>query len=120
VHAVDLDAQGYSQLWDGSSTDPLGGVDNITVAAASGDVYVAEDGGNMEVVLITPDGDVVPFARVVEAGHDGSEITGPVFSPDGTRLYSARSAARRPERSVTSPATTASRATPATAERPGR
>jgi hypothetical protein len=87
VHAIDIAAQRYSQLWDGSSSDPLSGVDNITVAAASGDVFVAEDGGNMEVVLITPEGDVVPFARVAEPGHDGSEITGPVFSPDGTRLY---------------------------------
>jgi secreted PhoX family phosphatase len=87
VHAIDLDAQRYSRLWDGSSTDPLSGVDNITVAAASGDVFVAEDGGNMEVVLVTPEGDVVPFVRVVEPGHEGSEITGPAFSPDGTRLY---------------------------------
>jgi hypothetical protein len=39
----------------------------------------------MELVLITPEGDVVPFARVT--GHDGSEVTGPAFSPDGTRLY---------------------------------
>ena len=87
VHAIDLDAQRYSQLWDGSSTDPLSGVDNVTVATASGDVFVAEDGGNMEVVLITPDGDVVPFVRVVAPGHEGSEVTGPAFSPDGTRLY---------------------------------
>ncbi len=87
VHAIDLDAQQYSQLWDGTSTDPLSGVDNVTVAAASGDVFVAEDGGNMELVLISPDGDVVPFVRVVEPGHEGSEITGPAFSPDGTRLY---------------------------------
>jgi secreted PhoX family phosphatase len=41
----------------------------------------------MEVVLVTPEGDVVPFVRVVEPGHEGSEITGPAFSPDGTRLY---------------------------------
>ena len=87
VHAIDIEAQTYSMLWDGSSTDPLAGVDNIVVAAASGDIYVAEDGGDMEVVLIAPEGDVVPFARVAEPGHDGSEVTGPVFSPDGTRLY---------------------------------
>ena len=87
VHAIDIAAQRYTQLWDGTSTDPLGGVDNITVAAASGDIFVAEDGGNMEVVLITPEGDIVPFARVAETGHEGSEVTGPVFSPDGARLY---------------------------------
>ncbi len=87
VHALDIAARQYTLLWDGTSTDPLGGVDNITVAATSGDVFVAEDGGNLEVVLITPEGDVVPFARVVGPGHEGSEVTGPVFSPDGTRLY---------------------------------
>lgn len=87
VHAIDLAAQRYTRLWDGTSTDPLSGVDNVVVAAASGDVFVAEDGGNMEVVLITPEGEVVPFARVVEPGHEGSEVTGPAFSPDGTRLY---------------------------------
>jgi uncharacterized protein len=27
----------------------------------------------------------VPFLQF--AGHDGSEVTGPVFSPDGSRLY---------------------------------
>ncbi|WP_254716353.1 alkaline phosphatase PhoX [Actinomadura sp. WMMB 499] len=63
---------------------PLTGVDNVT-AASSGDLYVAEDGGNMEINIITPDGIVAPVLRV--AGHDESEITGPAFSPDGTRLY---------------------------------
>ncbi|WP_119730755.1 alkaline phosphatase PhoX [Thermomonospora amylolytica] len=63
---------------------PLTGVDNIT-GARTGDLYVAEDGGNMEINLITPDGVVTPFLRVL--GHDESEITGPAFSPDGTRLY---------------------------------
>ena len=64
--------------------EPLSGVDNVT-RAQSGDLFVAEDGGNLEVCLITPDGVVAPFVRV--EGHDDSEITGPAFSPDGTRLY---------------------------------
>jgi secreted PhoX family phosphatase len=63
---------------------PLTGVDNVT-GTASGDLYVAEDGANMEICLITPDDVVAPFLRV--SGHFGSEITGPAFSPDGTRLY---------------------------------
>ena len=87
VHAIDLAAQRYTRLWDGTSADPLSGVDNVTVAAGSGDVFVAEDGGNMEIVLITPEGDVTPFLRVAEPGHEDSEVTGPAFSPDGTRLY---------------------------------
>jgi secreted PhoX family phosphatase len=61
----------------------LTGVDNVTVAA-SGDVYVAEDGGNMELVILSPEGDVAPFLRV---DVSGSELTGPAFDPSGTRLY---------------------------------
>ncbi|MFD5747554.1 alkaline phosphatase PhoX [Streptomyces sp. NPDC127033] len=67
-----------------SGTAPLTGVDNIT-GAASGDLFVAEDGGNMEICVITPDDVVAPFLRI--DGQSGSEITGPAFSPDGTRLY---------------------------------
>jgi len=63
---------------------PLTGVDNIT-GAVFGDLFVAEDGGNMEINIITPDGIVAPFLRLV--GQSSSEITGPAFSPDGRRLY---------------------------------
>jgi hypothetical protein len=63
---------------------PLTGVDNIT-GASSGDLFVAEDGGNMEINVITPDGVVAPFLRIL--GQASSEITGPAFSPDGRRLY---------------------------------
>ena len=63
---------------------PLTGVDNIT-GSASGDLFVAEDGGNMEICVITPDDVVAPFLRIT--GQCSSEITGPAFSPDGNRLY---------------------------------
>jgi uncharacterized protein len=63
---------------------PLTGVDNVTVAP-SGDLYVCEDGGDMELVLITPDRVVTPFLRVL--GQDGSELAGVVFDPSGTRMY---------------------------------
>jgi len=65
---------------------PLTGVDNVVVAP-SGDLYVAEDGGNMEICLITPGPDrtVSPFLHY--EGNDSSELTGPVFDPSGTRLY---------------------------------
>ncbi|CAM5227318.1 hypothetical protein GCM10010329_46950 [Streptomyces spiroverticillatus] len=63
---------------------PLTGVDNVT-GAASGDLFVAEDGGSMDICVITRENVVTPFLRLT--GQSGSEITGPAFSPDGTRLY---------------------------------
>ncbi|QDQ09922.1 alkaline phosphatase PhoX [Streptomyces spectabilis] len=63
---------------------PLTGVDNVT-AAAVGDLYVAEDGGNMEICVITPSDVVAPFLRIT--GQSSSEITGPAFNPAGNRLY---------------------------------
>lgn len=71
-----------------ASTTRLKGVDNLTSAAAGGDLFVAEDcgnGGNMEICVITPDDIVAPFLRLT--GHGESEITGPAFNPAGDRLY---------------------------------
>ncbi|HEY1177375.1 MAG TPA: alkaline phosphatase PhoX [Phytomonospora sp.] len=82
VWAYDTRTQAVTSIYDGGGT--LDGVDNIT-GTASGDLYVAEDGGNMEINIITPDGVVAPVLRV--DGQSKSEITGPAFSPDGSRLY---------------------------------
>jgi len=68
---------------DTSPTPVLSGVDNV-VMSTSGDLYVCEDGGNMEVVVLTTDGAVEPFLRM---DVDGSEVTGAAFDPWGTRLY---------------------------------
>jgi len=64
--------------------DILSGVDNLTVAA-SGEVLVAEDGGDMQVVVLDATGQPTPLLQVV--GQDQSEIAGIAFSPDGSRLY---------------------------------
>jgi secreted PhoX family phosphatase len=70
---------------DDTSCNPvLTGVDNVMVAR-SGDVYVCEDGGNMQLVILAPDGSVSPFLEVT--GQSDSELTGPAFSPDGSRIY---------------------------------
>ncbi|RAY15572.1 translocation protein TolB [Actinomadura craniellae] len=63
---------------------PLTGVDNIT-GSGSGDLFVAEDGGNMEICLITPDDKISVFLRVT--GQSSSELCGPAFNPAGNRLY---------------------------------
>jgi hypothetical protein len=91
VHAIDLAAQRHEVIWKGDP-DGLGvegavlsHVDNITADAGTGDLYVAEDGADMQVVLITAQGVLAPFAQVV--GHDGSEIAGPCLNPARDRLY---------------------------------
>lgn len=65
---------------------PLTGVDNVTVSR-SGDILVAEDGGNLEIVLITPEPNRVAAPLIRIQGQDGSEVTGPAFDPSGSRLY---------------------------------
>jgi len=71
---------------------PLTGVDNLCVHPASHDLFVAEDGGNMEIVLITHDTrEVAPLLRY-PVPH--SELCGTAFDPSGTRLYFASQAKR--------------------------
>ncbi|WP_327373689.1 alkaline phosphatase PhoX [Thermomonospora echinospora] len=65
-------------------TAPLTGVDNVT-GSSHGDLYVAEDGGNMEICMITPDDKISVFLRI--NGQSASEICGPAFNPAGDRLY---------------------------------
>jgi secreted PhoX family phosphatase len=91
VQAIDVREQTYSEIYRAvpadveAGTSTLFGVDNITVDEGSGDLFVAEDGGQMRLVVIAPDGQVAPFLQVI--GHPASEITGPVFNPRRDRLY---------------------------------
>jgi secreted PhoX family phosphatase len=62
----------------------LTGVDNVA-ASRAGDLVVAEDGGNLELVLLTPD--CVASALVRVRGQTGTELAGPAFDPLGRRLY---------------------------------
>lgn len=86
VWDLDTERSRLTVLYD-AALDPtmqLTGVDNVT-ASRRGDLFVAEDGGNMELVVLTPDGIVGPLLRVV--GQAGSELAGPAFDPSGRRLY---------------------------------
>jgi len=67
-----------------TTSPPLAGPDNIT-GTAVGDLYVAEDGGNMEICVITPNDVIAPFLRV--ANQSSSELCGVAFNPAGNRLY---------------------------------
>ena len=92
IYAYDARAGTICVLYHAESDGGvLTGVDNVTIAATGGEVLVAEDGGDMQIVALVPEDDgctlraVVPIMQIV--GHDASEVTGPVFDPSGTRLY---------------------------------
>ena len=93
VWRLGLDDQRLHVVYDADVTPgaALGAVDNLTVHVPSGDVFVCEDGGDMEVCLLTTDGadgaDVVVSAFLRVSDHVGSEWCGVAFSPDHTRLY---------------------------------
>jgi len=86
------------ELYDPADmTSPaLGGVDNLQIHPRRGDLYVAEDGDDMQVVAITPRRELFVVAQATGPQHGApsdspvptaSEITGIAFSPKGDRLY---------------------------------
>ena len=63
-------------------------VDNLAVHPITKHLFVAEDGGNIELCMLTRGGGSPKVTVVVRfEGHDGSEVAGPAFSPDGNSLY---------------------------------
>lgn len=84
VWCYDLAAATLDVVYDDDwyADRPLTGVDNIVISPF-GDILVAEDGGNMELVIVTPE----RAYPLVQVEHADSEMAGPAFSPDGTRLY---------------------------------
>lgn len=74
----------YDKQRDGIFNPGIKDVDNVTVSAG-GDVVVAEDGSEMRLIVVGKG--QKPFELINVIGHEGSEITGPAFSPDGSRLY---------------------------------
>lgn len=64
----------------------LDSVDNI-VATPGGDLIIVEDKSeaNQQAVAIRTNGDILPLVQLVD--QEGSEVTGPAFSPDGRHFY---------------------------------
>lgn len=100
VWALNVNTQQIEVLYDGTRAGSvLTGVDNIIVSPRTGNIYVAEDGGNMEVVVIETDDKgrtAAPLARATGPQHGvtnpspiptASEVVGLALSPDSTRLY---------------------------------
>lgn len=70
------------------SDTPLTHVDNLAVHPLTGDLFVAEDGGDMDLCVLVPTSDGSVVSRMVQfEGHADSEVAGPAFSPDGRFLY---------------------------------
>jgi hypothetical protein len=89
VWAYDTATGALGTIYDGGG--PLSGVDNLTVNPA-GEVFVCEDGGNMEICVIEPDGTVGPFLQLtgeaaVGLPDRGNELAGVIFDPSHGRLY---------------------------------
>ena len=91
VWAHDVQSSALEVIYDAATAGTgaaLHSPDNVTVHAGSGDIYVAEDGDDLQLVLLADRNGqrfVAPFLQLT--GHDRSEITGPAFSLDGSRLY---------------------------------
>lgn len=85
VWMYDIPQQELSIIYSSSQyqSPSLTGVDNI-IANQAGELLIAEDGGDMQIVVLVAN-KVFPLLQLV--GHERSEIAGPAFSPDGKRLY---------------------------------
>lgn len=86
VWCLSLADQVLSIIYDyaTASHPALRGVDNLTVHN-NGQIYVCEDGGNLEIVMLGENGWVLPIMRIDD--HTGSEVTGVAFTDDGHRMY---------------------------------
>jgi hypothetical protein len=85
VWRYDIATEDLAIHYQAGRPSELAGVDNLWIDQLSGGLLVAEDGDDMQVVLLRADGSLDVLAQVPD--HEGSEITGPCFSPDGQRLY---------------------------------
>jgi hypothetical protein len=86
VYALDIDNDlievvfDNEQLAEGQGFDD---VDNLVISPA-GDVIVAEDGDAMRLMVMIPNQKAKILLQITGGG---SELAGPAFSPDGSRLY---------------------------------
>lgn len=86
VYALDIDNDLIEVVFDNAQLPADAGfddVDNLVVSPA-GDVIVAEDGEAMRLMVMVPN---QPAKILLQITGGGSELAGPAFSPDGSRLY---------------------------------
>jgi len=96
IWAIDIDNQLIELIYDtqnnqafpnlrnaGAAASNFNQVDNVVVSPA-GDVLVAEDGNAMRLAIMF-NGE--PAKLLLQITRGGSEIAGPAFTPDGSKLY---------------------------------
>ena len=88
VYALDVDNDLIEVVFDNeqltaAGETPYDDVDNLVVSPA-GDVIVAEDGDAMRLMVMVPNADAKILLQVPRGK---SELTGPAFTADGSRLY---------------------------------
>ena len=92
VYAYHCATEELEVLYDGVALGddaPLHDTDNVTVSPVSGDLFVCEDADDLQVCLISTEGEAAAFAQCPGPDHENSELTGPVFDPTGRRFYFA-------------------------------
>lgn len=87
VWAYDIENELVELIFDNTNNQispDLNDVDNLTVSP-KGDVIVAEDGSGMRLVVVVPNEPAKILMQIT--GNPSSEIVGPAFHPDGSKLY---------------------------------
>ena len=89
IHAYKTVTETIEVLYDANASNgPLRQADNLTVSS-SGDIFVCEDADNLEMCVISRELEVAPFLQLSGSSQEGSELTGVVFDPSGTRMFFA-------------------------------
>lgn len=86
VYALDIDNDLIEVVFDNEQLDEGQGFDDVDnlVISPEGDVIVAEDGDAMRLMVMIPNQKAKILLQITGGG---SELAGPAFSPDGSRLY---------------------------------
>ena len=104
VHAYDTRSGRYELIYDEATTpgSPLSGLDGITVSR-SGDLYLCEDGDDLDVCMITPERVVSRFLTLTGAAHATQSSPASPSTPPARACTSAPCAASARGRSTRCP-----------------
>ena len=102
VRELDPEAGSMREIYRAGADSTLHGVDNLWWDDPSQRLFVAEDGDDMELMVLDRTGRTTPLLQVT--GHDGSEITGPTMDPRRTTLlFSSQRGLTGTSAGITSP-----------------